>query len=152
MLNSLLFSYGCKKHNDFAILVLRLSFGFIMLAAHGWGKLTNFSERSETFADPLGVGTEFSLALAVFAEVFCAFFVVIGLLTRPSLIPLIITMLVIVFIHHAADPFKTKELAVIFMIVYAALFITGPGKFSLDHLIGKRLEAAKQKGIEKAGE
>ena len=152
MLNSLLFSYGCKKYNDTAILILRFFVGLFMLTAHGWGKLANFSERSGTFADPLGVGTELSLSLAVFAEVFCALFVTIGLFTRPALIPLIITMAVIAFIHHAPDPFKMQELALMYMIGYVVLFITGPGKYSFDHLIGKRLEAANLKGIEKAGE
>lgn len=152
MLNSLLFSYGCTKQNDLATLILRFFFGLFMLTAHGWGKLANFSERSGKFGDPLGVGTELSLTLAVFAEVFCAMFVMIGLFTRPALIPLIITMAVIVFIHHALDPFKMKELAIIYMIGYIVLFITGPGKYSFDHLIGKRLEAAKLKGKEKAGD
>lgn len=121
---------------DLGLLVLRLAFGGLMLS-HGWPKLMNFSDRMDRFSDPLGIGSTASLSLAVFAEVFCAGFLILGLLTRLSLIPLMITMAVAVFIVHANDPFSRQELGLLYLLAYAALFITGPGKFSLDKMIGK---------------
>lgn len=121
---------------DLGLLVLRLAFGGLMLS-HGWPKLMNFSDRMDRFSDPLGIGSTASLSLAVFAEVFCAGFLILGLLTRLSLIPLMITMAVAVFIVHANDPFSRQELGLLYLMAYAALFITGPGKFSLDKMIGK---------------
>jgi putative oxidoreductase len=41
-------------------------------------------------------------------------------------------MCVIVFLVHAQDPLKDKELAVIFLLLYLAIYTSGPGKFSLD--------------------
>jgi len=62
----------------------------------------------------------------------------IGFITRVSLIPLIITMIVAVFVAHAGDPFSDKELGLFFLITFIVLFLTGPGKYSLDRkLFGK---------------
>ena len=57
------------------------------------------------FADVMGIGEAPSLMLAVFAEVVCSSFLVLGLFTRFSLVPLIITMLVAVFYIHRRRPF-----------------------------------------------
>lgn len=120
------------------LLVLRLGSGGLMLFAHGWGKLANFGERAETFRDPLGLGPELSLVLTVFSEVVCAGLVMLGLATRLASIPLVITMAVIVFVVHGADPFRQQELPLLFGFAYLTLLFTGPGKLSLDALISKR--------------
>jgi len=81
---------------DFGRLVLRVSAGGTMFWQHGWPKLMSFAERADSFADPFGLGSTFSLILIIIAEVLCAL-VVLGLWTRVALIPLIIGMAVIVF-------------------------------------------------------
>lgn len=120
------------------LLVLRLGSGGLMLVAHGWGKLANFGDRAANFRDPIGLGPELSLALTVFSEVFCAVLVMLGLATRLASIPLVITMAVIVFVVHGADPFRQQELPLLFGLAYLTLLFTGPGKLSLDALISKR--------------
>ena len=73
-----------------------------------------------------------SLALTVFAEVLCSGLLMVGLFTRLATMPLLITMLVAVFIVHGADPLGKKEPALLYGLVYATLFFTGPGKYSVD--------------------
>ena len=122
------------SYHDLGVLILRLSFGALMLVAHGIPKLTNFP--SASFPDPLGIGATLSMSLALFAEVFCSLLLMLGLWTRLALISLITNMLVIILMVHKLDPFKLKELAVIFLIAYVGLFFTGAGKFSVDAKIG----------------
>lgn len=122
---------------DIGLFILRLVAGGTMLLSHGWGKLQNFSTLVEHFPDPIGLGPSISLALAVFAEVFCAFAIVIGLATRFAAGPLVILMTVAVFLIHSADPWAKKELAFMYWGVFGALILTGPGKFSVDGLLGK---------------
>jgi len=108
-----------------------------MLFAHGWGKLKGFSAISGKFPDPLGIGSAPSLAMAVFAEVFCAIALILGLFTRAAAIPLLITMIVAAFIVHGANPFQKKEFALLYAIPFLVLILTGAGKFSIDSKIVK---------------
>lgn len=116
------------------LLVLRILFGGLLLM-HGIRKLNNFSEMSAVFPDPLGVGSNISLGLAIFGEVACSIGFIFGALYRLAMIPMIFTMCMAFFIIHGNDSFAAKELAFIYLIVFILMFITGPGKFSIDRMI-----------------
>lgn len=120
---------------DFALLLLRLGFGGMLLAGHGIPKLMGFVEKAATFPDPLGVSSQVSLALAVFAEVFCSAAVALGVLTRWAAIPPAITMAVAVFFVHAADPWVKKELATLYLLPFLAFVLAGGGRFTLDRVL-----------------
>lgn len=124
--------------SNIGLLVLRLGAGGFMLTGHGWGKLTGFGEHMNSFPDPLGISSPVSMALAVGAEFFCSALVMMGAATRLACIPLAITMLVAVFIIHADDPWGKKELALMYLVPWITLFLTGPGAFSVDRVLLKR--------------
>lgn len=109
-----------------------------MAASHGWPKLESFSAKSASFADPLGIGSTASLALATAAEFFGSVFVIAGLGTRFASGALLITMLVAGLIQHAGDPFGRKELALLYAVIFATLIFTGPGRLSIDHKFLRR--------------
>ena len=134
---NLLFPYK-EQSFGFSVLLLclRLIFGALFLN-HGIQKAMSFETLSATFPDPLGVGSEFSLILAIFGEVICSILFILGLFHRLALIPMMITMLVAFFIIHGADPFAVKELALVYFVVFASLWLTGPGRFSVDYSLGK---------------
>ena len=113
------------------LLLLRITIAGMMLT-HGIPKLQRILAGNWQFGDPLGLGAELSLALTVFAEVGCSVLFLIGLFTRFATLPLLITMLVAVFIVHGTDPLGKKEPALLYGLVYATLFFTGPGKYSVD--------------------
>jgi len=138
---SLVNPFGFKndgRMSDLSLLLLRLTFGGLMLINHGWSKFQKLiGDEPIKFADPIGIGMEASLGLTVFAEVLCALMVVLGLFTRLAVIPLIITMLVAVFVIHISDPFKKMEMAILYLIPYLVLLWNGSGRFSVDALIGR---------------
>jgi putative oxidoreductase len=121
----------------FALLVLRLGAGLLIMIKYGFDKLTHFAHIAPRFADPFHIGSTTSLALVVFAEFFCAAFVILGLFTRLACIPLIIAMSVALFSANKGDFFGKGDAAGMFLIVFFVLLFTGPGKVSLDRLIGK---------------
>ncbi|MCB0688050.1 MAG: DoxX family protein [Saprospiraceae bacterium] len=116
---------------DLGILLLRLQTGLLLLT-HGYPKLMNFNERMDRFSDPFGLGPTISLALVVFAEFFCSILLVIGWKVRWAVIPIIITMLTIIFYAHWDDPFGRKELPIMYLMSCLAIFFMGPGRYSLD--------------------
>ncbi len=121
-----------SKNIDIVLLIVRISIAVLMLV-HGIPKLLSlFSGNPVTFPDVLGMGSEISLTLTVFAEVFCSILIFIGLGTRLAVIPLIITMLVAGLIIHSSDPFSIIELSLHYLLVYLMLLIMGSGRFSVD--------------------
>ncbi|GAB4255189.1 MAG: DoxX family protein [Saprospiraceae bacterium] len=126
------------NQSDLALLLLRVTFGGLMFINHGMGKAAKVLAGELTkFGDPIGLGPEISLILAAFAEAVCAILLVVGLFTRWAAIPLIITMAVAVFVVHIDDPFKKMEMGLLYLTVYLAIFMTGPGRFSIDEQFRK---------------
>ena len=119
---------------DLASLMLRIIGGAFMLT-HGWPKFTGYSDKAGSFPDPLGVGSEVSLILVIFSEVFCAFLVLVGYKLRWAIVPLVITMIIAAFVIHADDPFGYKESSLIYLLIYLSLFFLGSGRFSLDRYL-----------------
>jgi putative oxidoreductase len=122
---------------NFAILILRIGISITMLH-HGYTKIEHFSEMQDKFMDFLGLGATISLSLTIFAEVICSILLILGLMTRIALVPCIINMAVALFVAHGFDIFGKGELPAIYLIVYVALIITGPGGYSVDALISKK--------------
>ena len=119
------------------ILFLRIFFG-VLFFVHGLDKMMNFSELSLTYPSVFGLGSYMTLMLAVFTEFCCSLFLIAGLLFRIMLLPMIVAMAVAFFDIH--DGFLPEgELSLIYLIVFCLLYFVGPGKFSIDYLIDRRL-------------
>lgn len=120
---------------NLVLLILRLTVGIFMLT-HGMGKMSKlFGEEEIKFADPIGLGASTSLALVVFAEVFCSILLILGLFTRFAALVLLINFIVIALIVHAKDKFGEMELPLLYAIIYLGLLLSGGGRNSIDYLI-----------------
>jgi len=118
-------------NTDLASLVLRLIFGS-MFIYHGYPKLIGYDQMVEMFGDPIGIGSELSVILVIFAEFFCGIFILLGLLTRFAVVPIFITMLVAFFVAHSKDEFTVKMLPFVYLFLCVVIFILGSGRYSLD--------------------
>jgi putative oxidoreductase len=124
---------------DLGLLLLRVLAAAYMVVGHGWPKLSSFQEKAARFGDPIGIGPTASLALATFAEFFCAILVGLGLLTRFAALALVVNMSVAAFFAHAGHPFAKKELALLYLAIWLALLVAGPGRLSVDERLRRRL-------------
>jgi putative oxidoreductase len=107
-----------------------------MCINHGFGKVTNFNELSQTFFDPFHIGHKWSLMLSIFAELFAAMLLVLGLFSRIAALILVINMAVAVYmLRHAG--LKQSEDAIIYLAGFFILLLIGPGKYSVDGMSGK---------------
>ncbi|MBD0285019.1 MAG: DoxX family membrane protein [Bacteroidota bacterium] len=124
---------------DLALLIARIGIAALMLT-HGLPKLAMlFSGDPVQFLPLLGLNAEFSLSLAVFAEVFCSLLLLVGFGTRLATLPLITTMVVALLFVHAADPIAKQEPALHYLLVYFVLLFAGSGKYSLDYWLHRRI-------------
>jgi putative oxidoreductase len=121
-------------NTDLATLILRLIFGG-MFILHGWPKLADYDNMLKVFGDPIHIGTTTSVILVIFAEFFCGIFILLGFLTRLSVIPPFIAMLVVYLVTMADQPFTNKMLPFVYLFLCAVLFISGSGKYSLDSVL-----------------
>lgn len=116
---------------DLSLLVLRVGIGLLMLFPHGYSKVVHFTDRMDSFPDPLGMGSTLSLSATVFSEVICSILIMLGVKTRIFSTFLFFTMGVAAFFVHASDPWKVKEKAVLYALSYLILMIAGGGKYSV---------------------
>lgn len=135
-------------HLSLGLLLVRLIIGVVM-AFYGYEKLIHFNEMaaSDFWAKEisfLGFTGKVPLALTIFAEFFCSLLLLIGLFTRLSLIPLLICMGYIIVVVSklsiitSGDNGIQVNTAFVYFMIYLALFLTGPGKYSIDAQLSKK--------------
>lgn len=127
---------------SFLILGLRVFFG-VLFFTHALDKMENFEPLSYTFPNILGFGSYMSLMLIIFVEFCCSLFLVTGLMVRITVIPMMIAMAVAFFDVHDGM-FPDGELSLIYLIMFIILYITGPGRFSIDFLIDRKIQQARK--------
>lgn len=142
MFYDFLFPQYCRDRViSLLILALRLFFG-ILFFSHGLDKMMNFNELSYTFPSAFGFGSYMTLMLSIFCEFACSIFLIAGLLVRITVIPMIAAMAVAFFDVHDGM-FPDGELSLIYMVLFSILYITGPGRYSLDYLIDMKFQKEK---------
>lgn len=118
-------------------LVLRVTFGLLLLIDHGLGKITDFGNLEYKFYNFLNIGHRWSLVLCIFAEVVCAGLLAMGLFTRLAALVLVINFSVASFLAMKGQPLEHRELPLVFLAAFVTLLLTGPGKYSVDSVMGK---------------
>jgi len=135
---------------SFALLLLRVGVGGLMMYSRGLVKMSHFAELFDRFQDPLGLGSEVSLVLVILVEVVCALLVVLGLFTRLAAIPIVTTIILALMLVHPGDPWSKIEVAFLYLIPFAAIIVSGPGWYSLDHLWRRRRRRKRKQDRAKA--
>lgn len=121
----------------FAMLLIRIFSAGYLLINHGYTKLMRYNEMQHTFYNFLGIGSKTSLVLVIFAEVLCSLFVLFGIFTRLTVIPIIITMIVAIFGAGSGKEFPEFEMAFLYLACFSTILLCGPGKVSVDALISR---------------
>lgn len=126
------------KNNDLGLLVVRVSFGLLMLL-HGIAKLqhgTGFiADLLSSFGLPSGI------AYGVYiGEIIAPLMLILGYKTRIATLIIAFTMVVAGYLVHSADFFSLSEtggwaleLVGLFFFGTLALFFTGGGRYSISN-------------------
>lgn len=128
---------------DFALLIARVLLGTVMFA-HGWQKLIingigRTSEGFESMSIPLAI---ISASFVTFVEFVGSVLLIVGVLTPVvATLNLVIMMGAAVFVHIPKGIFISQggwELVGVIAAGMIAIAATGPGRYSVDHLIRAR--------------
>jgi putative oxidoreductase len=124
---------------DAGLLVLRVLVFLILFVKHGWEKVFTFSAVVARVPDFLHIGVAPMIFLAAISDVLCAFLLVFGLATRWACAWSFVVLFVawslrdhFSFLGRGGDH---GELTVLYLAVLIAVFITGPGRYSIDACI-----------------
>ena len=141
--NFLFPQYFRGKGVSLVILLLRLFFGALFFM-HGLDKLTNFNALSLSYPSIFGLGSYMTLMVSIFCEFACSMFFISGCITRIVLLPMIVSMAVAFFdVHDGMMP--EGELSLVYMIVFLGIFLTGPGRYSVDYLIDRAVRKDRKR-------
>lgn len=134
---------GIKKwimghsQNQLADLGLRMFAGLSMAFGHGLGKVPP-SEGFINNLDGQGLPLAFVFAWAAgLSEFLGGLFLALGFTTRLAALFMTMTMLYAGLIHHGADPFSSKEKALLYAAIGLFYTLRGAGKYSVDRVISK---------------
>lgn len=140
MLKRLLLFKSFPAKIDFGLLILRLSTGLPLFLKHGTEKLLGFSQMAAHFPDPLHIGAIPSLLFATLSDGICSLLLVLGLATRWSALIIFANIFVAwSLVHHfafAGPQGAHGEVIVLYLGAAFAVFLFGPGKYSVDARLG----------------
>lgn len=141
-------------YSNMARLFLRLFVG-VMFMQFGIRHLINFDTLRYTFPSVMGMGHETSLIIMICIELICSLFIMVGFLTRLSVILPIISMIIAEYhilhdllpdtIAYTITSTQPGYLPLMFIGIYLFLLIAGPGKISLDYFISLFIISKKGK-------
>lgn len=137
---SLLFSPAI----DAGLLFLRMAGAFLLFHVHGLPKILNYTEELTRIEDPFGFGPQLSLLAAIFAEVVCPLFIAAGLLTRLATLPVLAVLFIAMFVVHTHWSIAEGQFGWLLLIIFLTIALCGPGKWSFDAWLGKRLSERHQ--------
>lgn len=127
------------QYTHLALLILRVVVGLMMIFGHGWGKLLKILDGNLAFVNILGIPPEVSLILATIIEILGSVLLIFGYRTRLMAALLFTTMLTGLIVVHESDPFfaahaqggASKEMAILYAVVFLSLMLSGGGKYGI---------------------
>ncbi|MDE5687779.1 MAG: DoxX family protein [Paramuribaculum sp.] len=131
-------------YSNLARLFMRLFVG-VMFMQFGIRHLVSYDTLVHDFPTMLGLSSQTCLIFMIIVEIVCSLFIMVGFLTRISVIPPIITMIAAEYyiIHdlvphislYGLDSTQPGYLPIMFIGIYLFILLAGPGKISLDYFI-----------------
>ncbi|NEP61447.1 MAG: DoxX family protein [Symploca sp. SIO2G7] len=141
----LFFGSNTSNNTFFQLLWLltRLVAGGLMIH-NGIDKLADIQGFADNVVSYIGLPYPIFFAYcAAYVEVISAVLIMLGLLSRPNALALLTTMGVAIFFHIKGNGLKVTplETASLYATFYLFFLVNGPGQWSLDELIAKKISS-----------
>mgnify|MGYP003631905708 CR=1 FL=1 len=128
---------GAAVHG--ALFLFRTIASLELIIVHGFKKIGIGVAIPEVVPNPLGLPENLNEILAIVANIGFPVFVILGFLTRLATLPILAVTLTGYFILHAHDSLLIKDVPFMYSLVFLFILIVGPGKYSIDSFIYKKI-------------
>ncbi|HGL4258814.1 DoxX family protein [Burkholderia dolosa] len=123
---------------DLGLLFLRVAASVLLIAVHGWPKIAHYTTEAAAIEDPFHLGRTLSIGFAIFAEVVCPLFMIVGLWPRLAALPvMIVTIVALVFVHPDWS-LRDAQFAWMLLILFGTVAIAGAGRYALPNVVRRR--------------
>ncbi len=135
----LIANFGFSEYKNFGLFLIRVYIGIVFIL-HGYPKMfggtMEWAALGATGMSSIGVGffLPFWGFMAAFSKFIGGICLVLGLFFRPAALLIFVTMVFAALFHITSGKGSADE-AIQLGVIVSALFISGPGKFSLDHIL-----------------
>jgi putative oxidoreductase len=142
--------HSLERYRDLGLLIARVGFGLGFIFFHGWDKLTGGPERWAQVGSAMqNLGIRFAPTffgfMASFSESVGGVLIALGLFFRPAAALLCFTMFVATVFHLASGQGTPAHAFKNAAVLLGFIFI-GPGKYSLDEMLRRKLRSDVPEG------
>ena len=126
---------------DWVMLFFRIAISLQIMVVHGLKKLGIGVAEVEQVPNPLHLPVAINQLFATAANLVFPVLVAIGLFTRLAVLPTLAITLTGYFVVHWSDSLPAKDVPFMYSIAFLLVLVLGPGKYSLDNNINKKLRS-----------
>ncbi|RKU02064.1 LysR family transcriptional regulator [Burkholderia sp. Nafp2/4-1b] len=127
-----------RHATDLGLLFLRVSASLLLIVVHGLPKVIHYTSEAAAIEDPFHLGRTLSILFAIFAELVCPIFMIVGLWTRVAALPvMIVTIVALVFVHPDWS-LRDGQFAWMLLILFGTVAIAGAGRYALPNVVRRR--------------
>ena len=121
------------------MLFFRVAVATELIVVHGLKKLGIGVATAEVIPNPLGFPEALNSFMAIAANVYLPFLIIIGLFTRLAALPALAVTATGYFIMHGHDPAAMRDIPFMYSVSMLTIILMGPGKYSVDNYISKSI-------------
>lgn len=125
---------------NFGILFFRIAVAAQLIIVHGLKKIGVGVAAPEAVPNPLGLPPALNEFIAIAANTYLPFLLIIGFCTRLAALPAVCVTLTGYFIVHANDPLAVSDVPYMYSVSLLLIIILGGGRYSLDHYISQKIK------------
>lgn len=127
---------------DRVLFIFRVLLSLEIIYAHGLKKLGIGVAQAEQVPNPLHLPEALNSTFATAANILFPILVILGLFTRLAVLPVLAVTLTGYFVLHFHDDPLIKDTPYMYSLSYLLILFLGPGKYSFDHWINKKLRTS----------
>jgi putative oxidoreductase len=121
------------------MLLFRIAASLEIIVVHGFKKIGIGVSVAENVPNPLHLPEVLNNTFATAANIFFPFLVLIGFCTRLATLPTLAVTLTGYFVVHWHDALLVRDTPFVYSLMFFLILLMGPGKYSLDNSISKKI-------------